>query len=54
MRYFIVAGEASGDLHASNLVRALKEHDPEAVFAFMGGISCPRLPESDRSFITGK
>lgn len=37
MRYFIVAGEASGDLHASNLVRALKEHDPEAVFAFMGG-----------------
>ncbi|EOA09933.1 lipid-A-disaccharide synthase [Porphyromonas gingivalis] len=37
MRYFIIAGEASGDLHASNLVRALKEHDPEAVFAFMGG-----------------
>lgn len=37
MRYFIIAGEASGDLHAANLVRALKEHDPEAAFAFMGG-----------------
>lgn len=37
MRYFIVAGEASGDLHASNLVHALKKHDPKAEFAFMGG-----------------
>jgi len=37
MRYYIVAGEASGDLHASNLMRALKEQDPLAVFRFWGG-----------------
>ena len=37
MRYFLVAGEASGDLHASALIRALRQEDPEASFAFMGG-----------------
>lgn len=37
MRYFIVVGEASADLHASHLITALKELDEEATFAFMGG-----------------
>jgi lipid-A-disaccharide synthase len=37
MNYFIVAGEASGDLHASNLMVALKEQDPAAEFRFFGG-----------------
>ena len=37
MRYFLIAGEASGDLHASCLIRALREQDPEAAFAFLGG-----------------
>ena len=37
MRYYLVAGEASGDLHASNLMAALKEKDPEADFRFFGG-----------------
>ena len=37
MKYFLIAGEASGDLHASNLVAALKEKDPEADFRFFGG-----------------
>lgn len=37
MRYFLVAGEASGDLHGANLIRALKEKDAEATFAFVGG-----------------
>lgn len=37
MKYFIIAGEASGDLHASNLIKALKVEDPEAEFSFMGG-----------------
>ena len=37
MRYFLIAGEASGDLHASNLMAALKEQDPEADFRFFGG-----------------
>ena len=38
MKYYIIAGEASGDLHASNLMRALKEQDPKADFRFFGGI----------------
>lgn len=37
MKYFLVVGEASGDLHASNLMRALRQKDPESLFAFMGG-----------------
>ncbi len=37
MKYFLIAGEASGDLHASNLMKHLIVHDPEAEFRFMGG-----------------
>ncbi len=37
MKYYIIAGEASGDLHASNLMKALKEQDPDAVFRCWGG-----------------
>lgn len=37
MRYFLVVGEASADLHASGLMQALKAQDEEAEFAFMGG-----------------
>lgn len=37
MRYFIIAGEASGDLHASHLMRELKTGDNEADFTFFGG-----------------
>ncbi len=37
MKYFLVAGEASGDLHASNLMAALKVTDSEAEFCFLGG-----------------
>ena len=37
MRYYLRAGEASGDLHASHLMRALKEIDSEAEFRFFGG-----------------
>lgn len=37
MKYFLVAGEASGDLHASNLMAALKASDPNADFCFLGG-----------------
>ena len=37
MRYYIVAGERSGDLHASNLVKALKRNDPSAEFRGFGG-----------------
>ena len=37
MRYFIIAGEASGDLHASFLMAGIKKKDSEAVFSFFGG-----------------
>jgi len=37
MKYYLIAGEASGDLHASRLMRSLKEKDPEAQFRFFGG-----------------
>ncbi len=37
MRYYIIAGEASGDLHGANLMKALKVQDPEAEFRCWGG-----------------
>ncbi len=37
MKYYIVAGEASGDLHGSNLMKALEEEDASADFRFWGG-----------------
>ncbi len=37
MKYYLIAGEASGDLHASNLMRELKAHDGNAEFRFFGG-----------------
>ena len=37
MHYFMIAGEASGDLHGSHLIRALKRYDSEAVINFLGG-----------------
>lgn len=45
MKYYIIAGEASGDLHASNLMRGLFREDPEARIRFWGGdmmlAACP-------------
>jgi len=37
MRYYIIAGERSGDLHGSNLVKAIRKHDPDAIFRGLGG-----------------
>ena len=37
MKYYLIVGEASGDLHASNLMKALKEQDAQADFRFFGG-----------------
>ena len=36
MKYVIIAGEASGDLHASQLIKYLKEFDEEADIRFFG------------------
>ena len=37
MRYFLIAGEASGDIHGSQLMMMLKKHDDQAEFVFWGG-----------------
>ena len=37
MKYYLIVGEASGDLHASNLMRALQQEDSQADFRFFGG-----------------
>ena len=37
MRYYLIAGEASGDLHGSNLVKGLRAEDPDAVLRCRGG-----------------
>ena len=37
MKYYLIAGEASGDLHGANLMKALKRQDAEAAFRYWGG-----------------
>ena len=37
MKYYIIAGEASGDLHGGNLIRAIREKDPKAIIRCWGG-----------------
>ena len=37
MKYYLLAGEPSGDLHGANLIEGLKKADPEAAFRFWGG-----------------
>ena len=37
MKYYLIVGEASGDLHASHLMKSLQREDPEAQFRFFGG-----------------
>ena len=37
MKYFVSVGEPSGDLHASELIAALRSYDPSAEVAFLGG-----------------
>jgi lipid-A-disaccharide synthase len=37
MKYFLIAGEASGDLHAAHLIASLKQQDERAEFRFLGG-----------------
>ena len=36
-KYFIIAGEASGDIHGASLIRALRQEDADAQFQFLGG-----------------
>jgi lipid-A-disaccharide synthase len=49
MKYYIIAGEASGDLHASNLIREIKKLDNEALFRAWGG---DRMKEAGAVLVT--
>lgn len=46
MKYMLIAGEASGDLHASHLIARLRQADPDARFTFLGATSWPRHRET--------
>ena len=37
MKYYLIAGEASGDLHGSRLIKAIRKQDPQASFRAWGG-----------------
>ncbi len=49
MRYYLIAGEASGDLHGSNLMRGLAAEDPDAEFRFWGGEMMKSAAEESHS-----
>ncbi len=46
MRYYIIAGEASGDLHGSNLMKGILKNDPEAEFRIFGGDGMAATPNT--------
>lgn len=52
MRYYIIAGEASGDLHGSNLMKALFQEDAEAQIRFWGGDLMREACTSENSYQT--
>ncbi len=37
MKYYIIAGEASGDLHGASLIKEIKKSDPKAIINCWGG-----------------
>ena len=45
VKYYLIAGEASGDLHASHLMTSLRRDDPQAEFRFFGGDKMARAAE---------
>ena len=47
MKYYIIAGEASGDLHGANLMRAIMAQDSEAEIRFWGGDAMHRVGGAD-------
>lgn len=47
MKYYIVAGETSGDLHGANLIASLKREDPHADFRIVGGDQMKTAADQD-------
>ena len=46
MKYFLIVGEASGDLHAAHLMQAIKNTDPQAEFRYYGGDEMQRVGDT--------
>lgn len=46
MKYYLIAGEASGDIHGANLMRAIKQIDVNAEFRFWGGDKMAQIPSA--------
>ena len=51
MKYYIISGEASGDLHGSNLMRAILERQPDAEIRFWGGDRMAQVAEERESVV---
>ena len=47
MKYYVIAGEPSGDLHGDKLLRGIREEDAEATFRFCGGDRMAEVAGSD-------
>lgn len=46
MKYYLIAGEASGDMHGANLMLAISQKDEQAEFRFWGGDKMKQVPQS--------
>ncbi len=46
MKYYIIAGEASGDMHGANLIHAIQELDSQASFQFFGGDKMEKIAQT--------
>ncbi|MCB9227032.1 MAG: lipid-A-disaccharide synthase [Chitinophagales bacterium] len=46
MKYYLIAGEASGDMHGANLMLAIKQQDTTAEFRFWGGDKMAQIPNA--------
>ena len=51
MKYYLIAGEASGDLHASHLISSLIKEDPQASFRFFGGDNMLQAADSKGTMV---
>ena len=54
MKYYIIAGEASGDLHGSNLMKGIYAEDPQADIRFWGGDNMAEVWNSHQDIDCGK
>ena len=54
MKYYVIAGEKSGDLHSSNLMKAIVAEDKNATFRFIGGDEMEKVAQRKKNLIYNK